>query len=133
MTDSNWGERRLSARDRRRRTIRVAMIVAAIAFGVFAPKLVAPGPDAALVKFLLSLVYAGVIFVGGLVLWRQTDEVERQRAIHAAAAMGFTSLFATVLVMLAAPVFGLHNPAMIIFWISLAAGAVTWVVQRVRG
>ncbi len=132
MDDANWGERRLSARDRRRRAIRVAMVVGAIGFGVFAPRLVPPGPDAALVKFLLSLGYAVAILIGGLVLWRQTDELERRRAIHAAAAMGFTSLFATVLVMLAAPVFGLRNPAMLIFGISLAAGGATWIVQRFR-
>lgn len=132
MDEGDWGTRRLGARDRRRWTIRMAMLGAAVAFGLFAPRLVPPGPDAALVKLLVSLVYAAAILVGGLVLWRQTDEVERRRAIHAAAAMGFTSLFATILVMLAVPVFGLRNPAMLIFGISLAAGGATWIVERLR-
>lgn len=133
MTDGNWGERRLRERGRRKGAIRGAMVAAAIAFGVFAPRLVPAGPHAAEVKLALSLAYMAVIAVGAFILWRQTDEVERRIVVNAFAAMGFVTLFAGIAVPLAVPVLGLAWPLMTLWGIGLTAFGASYLVQRLRG
>lgn len=133
MTDGNWGERRLNARARRKRAIRGGMIAAAVAFGLFAPKLVPAGPHAAEVKLILSLAYMAVIAVGAAILWRQTDEVERRIVVNAFAAMGFVTLFAGIAVPLAVPVLGLAYPLMTLWAIGLIAFGASYLMQRLRG
>lgn len=133
MTEGNWGERRLVARARRKGAIRGAMVAAAIAFGIFAPRLVPAGPHAAEVKLILSLAYMVVIAIGAAILWRQTDEVERRIAVNALAAMGFVTLFAGIAVPLAVPVFGIAYPLMTVWLLGLTALGAVWLVQRLRG
>lgn len=133
MTDGNWGERRLSARARRKRAIRGVMIAAAVAFGIFAPQLIPAGPHAAGVKLVLSLAYMAVIAIGAGLLWRQTDEVERRIAINAFAAMGFVTLFAGIAVPLAVPVLGIAYPLMTLWVIGLIAFGASYLTQRLRG
>jgi hypothetical protein len=128
----NWGEQRLAARGRRRGAIRAAMIVAAIAFGIFAPRLVPAGPAAQTVKLALVLAYSMAIAIGGGLAWCQTDEIERRIAINSFAAMGFASLFMTLVVILVAPILGIANPALTIWGICLAAGGLTYLFQRLR-
>lgn len=132
MTEDNWGERSLAARKRRRAGIRGAMVLAGVAFGVFSPRFVPAGPGGDVAKLWLSLVYMAVIAAGAWLLWRRTDEIERRMAVNSFAAMGFTSLFATMIVMLAAPVFGIRNPTMTIYAICLAVGGITHLLQRLR-
>lgn len=133
MAEENWGERRSLARGRRKGAIRGALVAAAIAFGVFAPKMVPAGPHAAEVKLILSLAYMAVIAVGTGILWRQADEVERRMAVNAFAAMGFVTLFAGIAVPLAVPVLGIAYPLMTLWGIGLVALGAAWLVQRLRG
>ena len=133
MDKEHWGEQRLAARRRRKGMIRGAMIAAALAFAVFAPKLVPAGAGAAQAKLIVSLLYIAVVLAGAGWLWLHSDEVERQRARNVFAAMGFASFVLTLVVMLAAPVFHLSNPTMIVWTIALIAGVVAYLVQRVRG
>lgn len=133
MTEGNWGEQRLAARKRRKGTIRGALLAAAIAFGIFAPKLVPAGPHAAEVKLILSLAYMAVIATGTGILWRQADEVERRIAVNSFAAMGFVTLFCGIAVPLAVPVLGIPYPLMTVWVIGLVALGGAWLVQRLRG
>lgn len=133
VSEGNWGERRLVARSRRRSTIRGALVAAAIAFGVFAPKLVPAGPQAAEVKLILSLAYMVVIAIGTAVLWRQADEVERRIAVNSFAAMGVVTLFSGLIVMLAVPVFGIAHPLTTVWVAGLSALGIAYLVQRLRG
>lgn len=133
MAEENWGERRSLARGRRKGAIRGALVAAAIAFGVFARKMVPAGPHAAEVKLILSLAYMAVIAVGTGILWRQADEVERRMAVNAFAAMGFVTLFAGIAVPLAVPVLGIAYPLMTLWGIGLVALGAAWLVQRLRG
>jgi hypothetical protein len=132
MHEGNWGEKKLADRKRRRALIRGAMIAAAVAFGVFAPKLVPAGAAGDPFKLGLSLVYMVVIAAGAALLWRLTDEVERRIAVNSFAAMGFASMFLTIGVMVAVPVLHIVYPAMTIFMLCLAVGGLTYLVQRLR-
>lgn len=132
MSEDNWGERRLIARKRRKGAIRGALLAAAVAFGIFAPKLVPAGPNAAQVKLILSLAYMAVIAIGTGILWRQTDEVERRIAINSFAAMGFVTLFCGIAVPLAVPVLGIAYPLMTVWMIGLVTLGATWLAQRLR-
>ena len=113
-------------------SMRGAMWAAAIAFGIFAPRLVPSGAAAAETKFLMVLVYTAVIALGSWLLWRRDDELVRRRAVNTFAAMGLTSFFLTIIVMTAVPVFNLHNPAMFVWTASLIVGGLAYLTQRLR-
>lgn len=133
VTDENWGERRLEARRRRQRGIHIALVVAGVAFGIFAPRFVPAGPAAAETRLLLSLGYMAVIAFGAAMLWRFADELERRRTRNAFAATGVVTFFAGVAVPLAVPVFGIAYPLMTLWVLGLAAWGVTYLVQWLRG
>lgn len=133
MTDENWGERRAAARRRRQQVIHVALVAAAIAFGIFAPRFVSPGPGAAQTKLVLALGYMAVIAFGAGMLWRLSDELERCRTLNAFAATGVVTFFAGVAVPLAAPVIGIAYPLMAVWVLGLAAWGVAYLVQWLRG
>ncbi|MBO9623430.1 MAG: hypothetical protein J7500_12035 [Sphingomonas sp.] len=133
MTDENWGERRAATRRRRQRTVHIALVAAAIAFGVFAPRFVPPGPGAAQTKLILALGYMVVIAFGAGMLWRLSDELEQRRTRNAFAATGVVTFFAGVAVPLAVPVLGIAYPLMTVWVLGLAAWGIAYLVQWLRG
>jgi cytochrome bd-type quinol oxidase subunit 2 len=108
------------------------MVAAGIAFAVLAPRLVPGGAAAPQAKLLIALVYILVVLLGAAWLWRRSDEVERERARNTLAAMGLSGFVLTIVVMLAAPVFHLRNPAMTVWTIGLIVGAAVHIAQRLR-
>ncbi|RYD55141.1 MAG: hypothetical protein EOP60_06615 [Sphingomonadales bacterium] len=130
--ERKWGEQRLAGRKRQKVLVRGAMVAAALTFAILAPRLVPDGAAAPQAKLILAVIYIAAILLGAAWLWRRSDEVERRRACNTLAAMGLSGFVLTIVVMLAAPVFHLRNPAMIVWTIGLIVGGAAYIAQRLR-
>lgn len=140
----NWGERRAAERGARRRW-RAAMLIGvtvAIAEGVPFVSGLVDGyldrprmPDRPATTGEAAVVIALCLSIGGCIgwrTWREMDEVEKRIALNTWAAIGIVGLIAQAFLPILQPALHLADPARAAWWLSLAAGFVALVAQRVR-
>lgn len=129
MTDAQIGTARTRSRTLHRRVIAGGMIAAGLVYGLVAPRL--HGQDGAMA--LLTVCFLVAVAIGGLLSWRQRDEVERREATIAFGASGFSLLFLFPALRLSRAVVQLQDPMLVLWLACTAIGLTVWIIRRFRG
>lgn len=129
MTDMQIGTARTRSRTLHRRVIAGGMMAAGLVYGLLVPHL--HGQDGAIA--LATICFLIAVAIGGLLSWRQRDEVERLEATIAFGASGFSLLFLFPVLRLSPAVMHLKDPMLVLWLACIAIGLTVWIVRRFRG
>jgi ABC-type nickel/cobalt efflux system permease component RcnA len=142
MSADNWGERRTEERASRRRRRARWIVGAAVACSMGVPFLAGlidgftHGTTMRELDRYYAVISAAVfVLLAGWLAWRnwrETDEVQRQLALRAWAAMGMAALALHPLLIAAQPVLHLADPGETAWIASLGVGCLTMAYNWVR-
>lgn len=128
MTDAQIGTTRTRSRTLHRRVIAGGMMAAGLGYGLVVPRL--HGQDGAVAA--LTVCFLVAVAIGGLMSWRQRDEVERREATIAFGASGFSLLFLFPALRLSHAVVPLQDPMLVLWLACIAIGLAVWTIRRFR-
>lgn len=142
MTDREPGpgERAMLARQLKQRRVNSVIVAAVVAVILLLPFALgfadgvsgAPQHPPAWLPSVSAGLVVLIAIVGGLIQWRQHDEVIRRRAINAYATIGLISLFGHPLIGALAPL-GITIKPDLVWAVAIVGGIATYLYQRFGG